>query len=382
MSAPLDALPRNIMRRADGRLFVRVWQHGREHRFAVTSVRQGEKVRDKIRTEMHEKRFFPERYHRRDVLLKDHLPVYIETYVAGHQRDTLHPTQYVKRWTEALGNKALRAITADDIQKYVRQREHAGKANATINRELAFLKRVFTLAVEAGLADQNPVKRVKLLRENNQRIRFLTTDEEQRLREALAEHTEALVLLDVALHTGFRQAELFKLRWEYVNFQTGVLTIPRAKHGERRHVPMNDVVRARLSALPSRLKSPWVFPSATGETPIDSQNFLNRTFRPALETATIPDFRWHDLRHTFASRLVMAGVDLRTVQELLGHKTLAMTVRYSHLAPTHTLAAVQKLASAPPAGLVANRDRDENRDQRVRGVNELAARSRKPKRTQ
>src|SRR5262249_6150393 len=145
--------------------------------FAVATAKQGERLRDKLKTEIHEKRFFPERYHRRDVLLKDYLPTYIETYVDGHQRDRSHPKQYVGRWTTALGTKALRAITPDDIQKYVRQREQAGKANATINRELAFLKRVFTVAVEAGLADVNPVKRVKLLRENNQRIRFLTADE-------------------------------------------------------------------------------------------------------------------------------------------------------------------------------------------------------------
>jgi len=106
---------------------------------------------------------------------------------------------------------------------------------------------------------------------------------------------------------------------------------------------MNDTVRTILRALPSRLKSEWVFPSETGETPLDSQNFVNRVFVKALRTAGINSFSWHCLRHTFASRLVMAGVDLRTVQELLGHKTLAMTLRYSHLSPAHQLDAVQRL---------------------------------------
>jgi Phage integrase family len=116
-----------------------------------------------------------------------------------------------------------------------------------------------------------------------------------------------------------------------------------AKHGEARRIPMNDTVRELLRALPSRLKSALVFPSATGETPIDARNYMNRVFVPALDKAHIDGFRWHDLRHSFASRLVMKGVDLRTVQELLGHKTLAMTLRYSHLSPAHQLDAVRRL---------------------------------------
>jgi site-specific recombinase XerD len=106
---------------------------------------------------------------------------------------------------------------------------------------------------------------------------------------------------------------------------------------------MNDRVMEILRALPSRLKSQCVFPSETSETPLNANNFINRVFTPALERADISDFRWHDLRHTFASRLTMAGVDLRTLPELMGHKTIKMTLRYSHLSPTHTLEAVNKL---------------------------------------
>jgi integrase len=176
-------------------------------------------------------------------------------------------------------------------------------------------------------------------------VRFLTDDEEIRLRKAIGE--AAWPMVAVALHTGFRQGEQFHLRWEHVDFTTGILTIPRAKSGEARRVPMNDVVRDILRTLPSRLKSPWVFPSTTGETPRDARNSMRRVFEPALKQAGIDGFHWHDLRHTFASRLVMAGVDLRTVQELMGHKTTAMTVRYAHLSPGHQLAAVQRLAVAP-----------------------------------
>ena len=105
---------------------------------------------------------------------------------------------------------------------------------------------------------------------------------------------------------------------------------------------MDDTVRELLRALPSRLKSAWVFPSATGETTLDGQNFVNRVFVKALKRARVEDFSWHCLRHTFASRLTMKGVDLNTIRELMGHQSLAMTVRYAHLSPGHQLDAVQR----------------------------------------
>src|SRR5439155_8779043 len=147
----------------------------------------------------------------------------------------------------------------------------------------------------------------------------------------------------VALNTVFRQSNQFQLRWTDVNFDTGTITVRRSKQGQAYHVPMNDDVRAVLRHLPSRLRSEWVFPSDTGHTPLDAKNYMHRVFTPALKRARLAGFRWHDLRHTFASRLVMAGVDIRTVQELMGHKTLAMTLRYTHLSPAHRLDAVQRL---------------------------------------
>ncbi len=316
-------------------------EHGKRHREKVGPKGLAVKVYQKRKNEIHERRFFPERIGRRDVLIADYLKTFMAEQVIGRLRNAKHYEQYRSRWEKALKGKTLRQVLPEDVARYVAKRREAGKAPATINRELAFLRRLFNVAIENQKADTNPVKPKLFFKENNQRVRFLSPEEEARLREAVGETDWTLVA--VALHTGLRRSEQFHLRWQHVDFGNRIITIPRSKSGETRRVPMNDTVRGLLGTLPSRLKSAWVFPSETGETPLDAQNFVNRVFTKALRKAGIEDFSWHCLRHTFASRLVMAHVDLRTVQELLGHKTLAMTLRYSHLSPAHQLDAVQCL---------------------------------------
>jgi hypothetical protein len=117
--------------------------------------------------------------------------------------------------------------------------------------------------------------------------------------------------------TAFRQGNQFRLAWSDVNLEAATVRARRSKSGEDYHVPLNDELRAILRTLPSRLRSASMFPSETGETPLDAKNYMHRVFAPALKRARIGDFRWHDLRHTFASRLTMAGVDLATVQRLM-----------------------------------------------------------------
>jgi integrase len=175
-------------------------------------------------------------------------------------------------------------------------------------------------------------------------VRFLSQEEEQRLFRYLEEKfPERLAEVIVALHSGMRRSEQYLtsecpeggLRWGNIDFRNGLLTIPRSKHGGIRHIPMNSLLRSTLGALQKRAASDYVFP---GEIP-------SRWFTAACKDVGILDFTWHSLRHTFASRLVMAGVDLRTVQELMGHRTITTTMRYAHLAPAHQAEAVERLVS-------------------------------------
>jgi len=333
--------PRGVFERPKGSGIWWVRYHdevGREHREKVGPKSLAGDVYRKRKTEIAERRFFPERIRRRETTLAEMLDDVVAR--SQHLRAIAEYERAARYWKTAFPGRTLGQITPGDIDRYAKRRA-LEVAPATINRQLSFLRRVFNVAIADGKAEKNPLRQVRFFKENNARVRFLTDQEETRLRDTIGE--SAWPTIAVALHTGLRRSEQFQLRWEHVDFATGLLTVPRSKHGEIRRVPMNDTVRDLLRKQPSRLKSPYVFPSTTGNTPIDPKNAMSRVFVPALKRAGIKNFHWHDLRHTFASRLVMAGVDLRTVQELMGHKTIAMTVRYSHLSPAHQLDAVQRL---------------------------------------
>jgi site-specific recombinase XerD len=314
-------------------------QYGRIHREKIGPRGLAIEAYRKRKAQIKEGNYFPEKMQRRHMLFEDMASMYLEDHSRVNKRSYRDDCQRMRRFTDEFSNKALREITIQDVER-LKAKLARGVAPATVNRYLGVLKNLFTKAIEWGKTETNPVKAVKLFKENNQRIRFLSHDEEEALiRETPEEYRP---LIKVALHTGLRRGEQFALNWNNVDFNTGIITITQTKSGEARRVPMNGLVAATLRKLPSRMRNEYVFTSKVG-TPLNPQNFINRVFGPALRKAGIKDFRWHDLRHTFASRLVMDGVDLRTVQELLGHKTIAMTLRYSHLSPGHLQAGVEGL---------------------------------------
>ena len=241
------------------------------------------------------------------------------------------------------GATPLAALSAFRIEQWKARRKKA-VAPATVNRELTLLKGMLATAVAWKLLDQNPAVSVKALRVNNQRLRYLAPDEITRLVDA-ARHDVARWLAPailLAVHTGLRQGELLRLRWQEIDSRRHLAMIMETKNNTKKPMPLSTAAQAALGEFPrdgaTVLAWPWGDPL--------SNTTLHAAFKRACAAAEITDFRWHDLRHTFASHLVMAGVDLRTVQELLGHKTLEMTMRYSHLAEPHKAAAVEKLGVA------------------------------------
>lgn len=182
------------------------------------------------------------------------------------------------------------------------------------------------------------VRQVKLLEENNKRLRYLSTEECQNLISHCRGNTRGIVI--TALNTGMRKGEIIGLKWEPVDLKHGFILLEKTKNGERREIPINDTLRGVLQGISRRLDVPYVFFDATAGKRYKD---IKRSFNTALRKAGIRDFHFHDLRHTFASHLVMAGVDITTVSRLLEHKTLTMTLRYSHLAPEHMTKAVNIL---------------------------------------
>ena len=224
---------------------------------------------------------------------------------------------------------------------------------ASVNKEIAILKAMIGKAVEWELVEEDTLKRirkVKNYKESNRRLRFLSSKETQELVSVCDTHLQPIVIC--ALHTGMRRGEILSLRWEQIDLQNGFITLTETKNGEHREVPIDQTLRETINRLPRRFVEaekdgekellPYVFYDPITLKPYKS---MKRSFATALKAAKINDFRFHDLRHTFASQLVMAGIDLTTVRELLGHKDIKMTLRYAHLAPAHKTNAVNVLDS-------------------------------------
>lgn len=230
------------------------------------------------------------------------------------------------------GDSPLDQVTPKRIVAYKNKRYGDGVKPATINRELATLKKAFNLARrEWEWCSDNPVTRVSMEKEDNARDRWLTRHEEGRLLSTAGEWLRDIVIF--AVNTGLRMGEILALTWGPVDFSRRTLTVLRSKNGERRTIPLNRTV---LELLGKRMKArPFstelVFWSETG-TQLDGPN-LRRAFRLIVKKSGLDDFHFHDLRHTFATRMVQAGVDLYKVQRLLGHKSPQMTQRYAHHYP-------------------------------------------------
>jgi len=276
---------------------------------------------------------------------------------------------------ESLYGRDLRQVSAFDLERVKAARLKAGRKPATVNRDLDRIRSVLSRAVDWAFLPSHPMRTVKRAKgADNSRVRYLTPTEETRLREALdnregerrkhresgnrwckqrgregrsmwpedgfTDHVKPLVLL--ALNTGMRRGELFGLDWRSVKLPAKLLTVEagNAKSGKTRYLPLNTEALDVLTRWKKQSKSEGlVFPASSGAR----FGNINKSWGGIAEAAKLADFNFHDLRHDFASKLVMAGVDLNTVRELLGHADIKMTLRYAHLAPHKLADAVARL---------------------------------------
>jgi integrase len=251
----------------------------------------------------------------------------------------------VKDLREVFGDKRLSEIIYLELETYRNRRKDtptkAGKprTDASVNRDMAILGHMLSKAVEWGMRETSPFKKGKRLmfKENNQRLRFLTDVEVEALMKACSPHLRPIV--EVALLTGMRRGELLGLKWEQI--RNGFIYLTETKSNKARQIPINDRLAEVFKEVrrEKQLKSPYVFCDSKGRRFFE----VKRSFASACRRAGLEDFRFHDLRHTFASHLVMNGVGLKAVQELLGHADIKMTMRYAHLSQAHLKEAVAVL---------------------------------------
>lgn len=274
---------------------------------------------------------------------------------------------------EPIMSQRIDAITGRDLEQLRTAWLNSGNKASTANRKMGAISGVFSRAVDWEYLPSSPLDKIKPLKVDTKgQVRYLSKDETRNLRNALevrehraclerdsanqwrternkvlfpdlkklafSDHLKPMIL--VSLNTGMRRGELFSLTWPMVNFQTKTITIggDTAKTSETRHIPMNAEAFSTLKAWKDQSgESAFVFPGLEGGRMED----VKSAWLKLLQEACISGFRWHDMRHDFASRLVMAGVPLNTVRDLLGHTDIKMTLRYAHLAPDVKAAAVE-----------------------------------------
>lgn len=272
---------------------------------------------------------------------------FVHTYYLPHIRSykrcvTADITLFQNHLLPAFGSKKMNQITREDVLMFQADKQSAGYKPAYCNRFLVLLGFCFNLAIkwEIPHISKNPVKFVSLLKVNNKKERFLTSEESARLMHKVSGSPNPLLkyFVSIALLTGLRKREILDARWEHINLERKLWFIPHSKSGYARHVPLNSESIKVISDLkrklpdilcqPGLLENPWLIPNWRTGKPFRT---IFHAWDTARKQAGLGDVRIHDLRHSFASALVNQGVPIYDVQKLLGHSDVKTTERYAHL---------------------------------------------------
>jgi integrase len=261
-------------------------------------------------------------------------------WITGRQKSARNKSYLINELVKKLGNLKLIDFSVELIEK-LQTDLLKEKSIVSSNRTLAILQAMFTKALDWELIDDEAlrkVRKVKLLKGEIKRLRYLSDDEADRLINNCESYLRPIVV--TALNTGMRKSEILHLTWDRVDLKNRIILLDITKNGNRREVPINNTLFNALSGLIRNIKIDYLFYNPDTLKPYYD---IKKSFAAALRKSHILDFHFHDLRHTFASRLVMSGVDLASIQKLLGHKDIKMTLRYAHLSNTHLKDAVNIL---------------------------------------
>ncbi len=280
----------------------------------------------KRKTEIAEDKFLDKKKDQK-IKFEDFADLYLEQYSKVENKSWKKSDHVLIKALKAFFTGFLLSdITKEVVAKFKAKRITQDVSGSTVNRNLACLKSIFNKAIEWGKFDgSNPVAKVKMFKEPEGRTRYLETAEAAKLIKCCEDRFKPYVI--VAINTGLRQNEMLSLRWGDLDFVNGMIYALKTKNQKMREIPMNEAVKNAFISIKKQSDSPYVFCDKNKKSNVN----IRCAFERALVKAKIEDFRWHDLRHTTASLLVMSGVDLNTVREILGHTTMKMTQRYAHL---------------------------------------------------
>jgi len=310
-----------------------IYDGGRIRRSTGTADRRlAQAILAKLQVQIVEGRFFETREEKQRTFAEMVKRYLEEVSVTKAPGSMLRDRQCADHLLPCFGDKLVYQVSSKLLGEYKVKRRAEGAAPATINKELGMVRHLFNVAVrEWEWCRENPMLRVSMEPVHNARDRWLTVEEEQDLLCFSPPWLRELIIF--ALNTGMRRGEILGLKWQDVDLARGVLVVMKSKNKERRTIPLNARVFELLVDKQSRMarSQELVFP--TSENTMRDERNLTRGFYLALKKAGIENLTFHDLRHTFATRLVQAGVDLYKVQRLLGHKSPVMTQRYAHHSP-------------------------------------------------
>ena len=315
--------------------------HGRRVREMIgPSKKQAEQIMHKRMTEKAEGKL--DKVKKEKIKFEDFAQDYLNIHSKQHKKSWETDFHIIKTLNYYFKGKNLYEITPQDIEFYKMDRlktKVAGKpiSTSTVNRQMDVLRGIFNKAIDWGKLQSSPMRVVQRLKVTPGRLRFLEKEEIVKLLSNCTKNLKPIVVL--ALFTGMRRGEIFGLKWHDIDFKRNIITLLDTKNGEKREVPMNEQVKTALIRVRKNTNTAYIFCDEQGNPVHD----IRKSYSTALRKSGITNFRFHDLRHTFASQLVMSGIDLNTVRELLGHKDMTMTLRYSHLAQSHKQRAVELL---------------------------------------
>lgn len=320
--------------------------NGRQVRKVVSGYKETAlKILAKIEVEIAEGKYLDKKEQKK-VLFEDFAEQYFNSYVKMQNKNAGNQKKFIDALIHEFKGMYLHQIDTLAIRNYLSKRAQTLRPSS-VNKYLTMVKSMYNRGIEWGVwLRANPAAGIKKMPENNERYRWLTEEEQGRLLSYCSGMTKIIVI--IALKTGMRFGEIINLKWQqapnsnYIDFGNNTIVIHQSlsKTQKSRFIPLSETLRTLLQQIPRFTESEFIFWNPEKKRPIRS---IRNSFENALTKAEISDFKFHDLRHTFASQLVRSGVDLYVVQKLLGHSNPKMTQRYAHLQPAQLQIAIEMI---------------------------------------